>query len=236
MKAYKSGSKTSVTSVRTYADTAFLYLPAGTYDLEVKPLENSDVNAVVVPGVKSFDGKIAHQTVSFDGGKVQVSTLNNGEGWDAVVKVLSKDGKTVSSGRTYGKPKVYEVNPGVYDVEVTAMVIEGMRTTHRMENVTVKAGETKSLEHNFKSGIAMIGATNAKGLIDALVDIKDATTKKSMATGRTYTAATSNPKKFVLTPGSYEVTVTAFKELNGKKQTFTMVVKEGESVEKVASY
>ncbi len=236
VKAYKAGTKTDVASVRTYADTGFLYLPAGTYDLEIKPLENSDVNAVVVAGVKSFDEKIAHQTISFDAAKVQVSTLNNGDGWDAVVKVLSKDGKTVSSGRTYGRPKVYEVNPGVYDVEITAMVIEGMEIKHRMENVTIKAGETKALEHNFKSGIAMIGATNAKGLVDALVDIKDANTKKSMATGRTYTAATSNPKKFILTPGPYEITVTAFKELNGKKQTFTMVVKEGETIEKIVNY
>jgi Ca-activated chloride channel homolog len=236
VKAYKAGTKTDVTSVRTYSDTGFLYLTAGTYDLEVTPLENSDVEAVVVPGVKSFDNKIAHQTVSFDASKIQVTTSNNGGGWNAVVKVLSKDGKTISSGRTYGKPKVYEINPGVYDVEITAMVIEGMETTHRMENVTISAGETKALEHNFKSGIAMVGAKSAKGLVDAGVNIKNNKTKQSMANGRTYTSASSNPKKFILTPGTYEVTITAFKEFNGKKQTFTMVVKEGATTEQVINF
>ena len=126
-KAYKAGTKTEIGSVRTYADTGYLYLPAGNYDLEVKPLENSDVNAVTIANVKSLEDKTSHQTISFDASKIQISTLNNGKGWDAVVKIYAKGNKTaVASGRTYGKSPVYEINPGVYDIELTAMVLEGI--------------------------------------------------------------------------------------------------------------
>ena len=237
IKAYKGGTKTVITSTRTYADTGFLYLPAGTYDLDVKPLEHSDVNAILVSDVRSFDNKVTHQTVSFDASKIQVSAFNNGEGWDAVVKVFAKDGKIVSSGRTYGRPSVYEINPGVYDVEVMALALQGTGVVHRMENITIKAGETKTIEHNFKTGIAMIGAQNAKELVDAVVNIADSKTKKNVSSGRTYTTENSNPKKFMLTPGTYEVTLTAVgASYKGKKQTFTIMVKEGETVEKIINF
>ena len=90
VKAYKAGTKTKVDLTRTYADTSYLYLPAGKYDLEVTPLNHSEVNAITISNVQSFEDKIAHQTISFDGGELQVSTLNNGKGWDSVIKIISK--------------------------------------------------------------------------------------------------------------------------------------------------
>lgn len=237
VKAYKAGTKDFAATARTYADTALLYLPAGAYDLEVQPLENSDVNAITVPNVQSVAEEVRHQTVSFDGGKIQVTTLNNGEGWDAIVKIYSKtDGSSAAGGRTYGRAKVFEVNPGRYDVEVQAMKIEGAAIIHRMENVEVRANETEALEHNFKSGIARIGAKSGGSLVDAVVKIAETGSNKNVAGGRTYTSESSNPRAFTLTPGTYEVTLTALKEHQGKEETFILEVKEGETVEKVVEF
>ncbi|MCO6492939.1 MAG: VWA domain-containing protein [Phaeodactylibacter sp.] len=237
IRAFETGTKNAVTTARTYGDTAMLFLPAGAYDLEAAPLENSDVTAVTLYNVQSAGEKTRHQTVSFDGGKILVTTLNNGEGWDAIVKIYPRgSSKTAASGRTYGRADVYEVNPGLYDVEVQAMKIEGLEISHRIENVEVRAGETREIEHRFKSGIARIGASSAAGLVDATVKIAEAAGKKNVANGRTYTSDSSNPKAFTLTPGTYEVTVTALKEHKGKKETFTIEVKEGATVEKIANF
>jgi Ca-activated chloride channel family protein len=152
VEAFKAGTSTSVATARTYADTALLYLPAGNYDLKVRPLENSDVEAVVVPDVQSVAEEITHRTVSFDGGTIKVSTFNNGEGWDAVVKIISDaTKKTVSGGRTYGRTGEYELNPGLYTIEMIAMKINGSAATHRVEKVLVKAGEEVDVEHQFQS-------------------------------------------------------------------------------------
>lgn len=82
----------------------------------------------------------------------------------------------------------------------------------------------------------MIGANSASGLVDAVIKIKDVNTNKSAASGRTYTSPSSNPKKFILIPGTYEVTLTALGDHKGKKETFTIVVKQGASTEKIIKF
>lgn len=237
IKALKAGTRDQVKAVRTYGDTTFLYLPPGKYDFEIKPLEHSDVNAIVLKDMQSFGDSVVHQTVSFDGGKIKVSSFNNGEGWDAVVIIYSTtDGKSVARGRTYGKPDTYELDPGIYDVEIQAMVIEGIDILHRIENVTVGGNETIDVEHNFMSGVAMIGANSAGKLVDAVVKIVEVDSKKSVASARTYTTESSNPKKFILSPGTYEVSLTTLGEHKGKSEKFTMVIKAGETFEKVISF
>lgn len=237
VQAFVAGTKKPVKSARTYGDTSFLYLPAGQYDLIVKALEGSDLEAITLPNVQSTGDKINHHTISFDGGKIRVTTLNNGKGWDSVVKIYSKaNGKVAAGGRTYGKQDVYEVNPGVYDVEVTAMVLEGLARTHRIENVQIGGNETKDVEHNYASAIVMIGAKSAKTLVDATVKIQETKTKKVVAGGRTYTSENGNPKQFILTPGTYEVTLTALGEHKGKTETITMVVKADEKIERIINF
>ncbi len=237
VKVYIAGTKNDVKTTRTYRDTSFLFLPPGKYDFEIKPLENSDVGALTISNLQSFQDSVAHHTVSFDGGKIMVSTLNNGEGWDATVNIYSKsDRKSVARGRTYGKSDLYEVNPGLYDVEVKALVMKGMEIAYLFENVEVKGNDTIDLEHNFKTGIAMIGANSTTGLVDAVVNIYEVESKKNVANGRTYTSENNNPKQFLLNPGTYEVKVTALGEHKGKQDTFTIIVKEGETVEKISKF
>ena len=233
---FKTGTKESVKSVRTYGDTVFVYLPAGTYDLKVNPLENSDISNVNITGVECFEEKVVHKTISFDGSKMTVNVTNNGEGWDAVVNIFEKgSNKSVASSRTYSKVIPFELNPGVYDIEITALVIEGKDRTHKIENVEV-TGEGKNVEHNYQTGTALIGAKSGGELIDATVNIIDVSTGKSVASSRTYTKETSNPSKFILTTGDYEVTVKALKQNKGQIQKFNMTINGGDNFEKIVTY
>ena len=237
VKATKIGTSKELVLARTYGDTVLFYMPPGKYNMKVIPLEGSDVDAIPISNVQSFEERIIHQTVSFDGGKFKVTTSNNGKGWDAVVKIYEKGTKkTVASGRTYGKSPLYEVNPGMYDIEVTAMVLEGTETSHVIKNVELKAGEIKDIEHDFKSGIAMIGVKSGNGLIDAMVKIMETKSKKIVASGRTYTSVNNNPKKFILNPGTYEVSITSLGKDAGKNSSFIMILKEEQTFEKIVTF
>lgn len=236
VKAYKAGTKEEVDGRRTYGDTVFLSLPKGNYDFEVRALENSRVEPIFLSNIQSFEDKIAHQTISFDGGKINLITLNNGEGWDCTSKVINKDGKVVGGSRTYGRPKLIEVNPGVYDVEISGLVMSGLETTHTFKDVVVESGKNVDISHDFKTGKAMIGVKSGETLVDAVVSINEKKTGKNVAGGRSYTSASSNPKEFMLNPGMYEVVIKPVKkEYAGKNQTFTIEVKQGETIERIVN-
>jgi len=209
VEAYEAGTDTRIEAARTYRDSTFLFLPTGIYDLKVLPLEDSDVNPITVYGIESIEDQIGHQTVSFDGGTIRVLTTNSGEGWDSSVRVYAQDGTAVSGGRTYGEADDYELNPGVYDVEVKALALNGSETTHRFENVSVGSGEVLELQHEFKSGTISIGVNGTDGLLDAMITITDANTGTTIAGARSYTSANSNPKTFMITPGMYNAKLTA---------------------------
>ncbi|XCF05384.1 VWA domain-containing protein [Tamlana crocina] len=236
VRAYKKGTKEEVDAGRTYRDTSFLYLPPGKYDLQIQPLENTRIKGTSLT-VESIEGRVGHETVSFDGGKINIITLNNGEGWDCTSKIMTKSGEVVGGSRTYGRPKIVEVNAGVYDIELVALRIKGLHTTFKIEDVEVQSGKTVEAKHQFKSGIALIGASGGGALVDATVNIKDKNANKGVTGGRTYTSSNNNPKEFILNPGVYEVTLKALTEgFRGKSETFTMEIKQGETFTKTINF
>jgi Ca-activated chloride channel family protein len=237
VKAYDIKGKRKPISVRTYQDTAYFYLPPSTYNFEVSPLENSDVDIKTVANIESFEDKIVHKTISFDGGKLDVTVTNNNEGWDAVVKMYEKGTKkVVANTRTYGRNQTMEVNPGTYDVIFQALTMKGLETFYTLENVEVKAGENSSVKHNFKTGIAMIGVKSGNELVDATVNFTEVKTKTWIAGSRTYTSENNNPKMFLLNPGTYSVKIMTLGKHKGKTETFTITVKAGETVERIITY
>ena len=238
VKAMDIEGKQKPIMVRTYRDTAYIYLPPNKYTLEARPLEGSDVEVTTIGNIQSEAEGVTHQDISFDAGKIEVNTTNNGEGWDATVNVISVGpGKNVARSRTYGKAKTMEVGPGLYRIEIKALGIKGSAIDHTIDNIEVKAGETTALSHNFESGTAMIGVQNSEGLVDATVNIIDLATNKNVASGRTYTRSTSNPKEFVLTPGNYEVIIKPVSGSNkGMEDRFEMIIKPGELMEKTKEY
>jgi Ca-activated chloride channel family protein len=180
---------------------------------------------------------MGHKTVSFDGGTLNIQALNNGEGWDAMF-FFYPDGatKSAASKRTYGDVKAVELNPGTYDIVVKAMKLKGTDIEQRVEDIVVEGNTAKAFTHNFSSGTLLIGAKSGATLVDATVNIYDKNTGKNVAGGRTYTAATSNPKKFQLTPGTYEVEVKALGDFKGKTAKFTVTVEAGKTLEKVENF
>ena len=237
VKATPEGADRYTAGMRTYADTGSMYLAPGTYDLEIKPLRGSDVSLIMLTDVRIKAGQNHFETISFDGGNIQVNTTNNGEGWDATVNIVdAADGSPVARGRTYGRAQLYEVSPGTYTVKLKALKINGEAIEKSIGNVSVKAGGTTEVAHNFESGTVMIGATAPEGRIDAVINIVDQDADRSVAGGRTYTSPTSNPKQFVLNPGTYQVNIKALGTHQGKKDSFILEIKAGETIKKTSKF
>ena len=225
IKAYDIISKRKPISVRTYQDTAYFYLPPSKYNFEVMPLEDSDVDMVTVSNIESFEDKIVHKTISFDGGKLGITTTNNGKNWDCVVKLIDQNGKVEASERTYTTPKEVEVNPGIYKATIQALAMEGMDTYTEIENIKISSTGITPISHDFKTGNFEIYTKAENENIDTVVTIKEVNSGKSVAVSRTYHRGT----KFLLNPGTYQVNVQPLGDHKKKNpQTFTIEVKPGE--------
>ncbi|QIE58875.1 VWA domain-containing protein [Rasiella rasia] len=228
VKAYKAGTDNEAGYKRTYRDTAFVFLPQETYDLVVRPLENSKVKPITIKNVQTSDDKLTYTIVSFDGGTLAVTTTNNGEGWDSTLKIKDADGKVVNGARTYGKTKEIELNAGTYSIDIQALVMKGLNTTTTIKDQVIVGGQTTNVSFDFETGQASIAGTYNGEQYDVGVKIKDAATGEIVYGGRTY-------KKFrdvILNPGTYNVTLVEVGVYNSsaKSAQFTMEVKKGETV------
>ena len=226
-----------IMGARTYQDTAFVYLPAGRYDVEIKPLEGSDIPGTTIT-VEIQDGEILHRDVAFDGGTLEVTSTNNGEPWDATVRMYDQNtGKLVAQTRTYNRAQQMEVLAGKYKLVYLAMQIEGPDKEVEVMDVEVVANETRTATHNFESGEARIGVQTASGeLIDATVNFHDKESGKNVARGRTYTRETNNPKTFILNPGTYEVRIKTLGAHKGHSGSYDVTVTAAQSTEKIITY
>ncbi|WBL44596.1 VWA domain-containing protein [Algoriphagus halophytocola] len=237
IQVLEAGTHTKVSLKRTYRDSVLISLPEGIYDLKIQALENTNLQPILLSGVSADPDEIVYREISFDGGKMVWTTTNNGKPWDCSIKIVdSETQRSVAAGRSYGEPKEFEVNPGTYDVVLLALGISGEKEVTK-EKVVIRAGESLSLNHDFQTGTAKIGAVHGSELIDATVYIKEATSKTNVAGMRTYTALSSNHREFILTPGDYEVTVTPVdRAYAGKKEVFQMKVSPGKTVEKTVEF
>ena len=238
IRAKITGTNDYVDEGRSYRDSAFVYLPPGKYDIEINPLENTDIPGTTIT-IEMKEGDIKHEMISFDGGTLKVSTTNNGEGWDAIVKMINPaTRKSIAQARTYGREQTMEVPAGTYTVSIQALTkLSGLDFYYEFEIVEIKSKETTPLSHNFESGIAMIGVKTASGeLVDATVNILESTSGKNVASGRTYTSAANNPRKFVLNPGTYNVKVVTLGKHKGNSKTLTMTIKKGETEENIITF
>jgi Ca-activated chloride channel family protein len=230
VKAYDIVSKRKPISVRTYQDTAYFYLPPSKYNFEVSPLEGSDVKMITVTNIESFEDKIVHKTISFDGGKLGITTTNNSKHWDCGVNIINQNGKVVAFTRTYNSPKEVEINPGTYKVTIQALAtMEGLDTYTEFENVKIESDIITPISFDFKTGDFKIYTKVGNENIDCVVTINEVKSGKNVAGSRTY----SRGAKFLLNPGTYQVKVQPLGAHKGKSpQTFTMEVKQGKLITK----
>jgi Ca-activated chloride channel homolog len=228
VKAYDLISKRNPISVRTYGDTASFYLPPSNYNFEVTPLEGSNVKTITVSNVQSFEGWTVHQDISFVSEKIAVTTTNNGENWDCIVKVKTLSGNVVASVRTYQQPKDLEVIPGTYNISIQALAMEGIDTYTEIENVTINKGTTP-VSYNFKTGKMLLETLADDKSIDCVVMVSEVNSGKKVSAERTY----GHEKEFLLNPGKYDVKVVPLSAYKGREsQTITVDVVQGETTNK----
>ena len=224
------GTRNEVAIGRTYtaASTNPRLLPvvAGEYDIEVRAINFKGDATQRFPRVKIAPGDTAKKVVDFGVGELAVKVTRNGKLSDATINVVATSTKTtVASGRSYtdakNNPRVFEITPGNYDLVIKSVELSG-EVEKKIEGVVVKSGARTDHAYEFSSGTLRLGAISGGALVDATVQIVDAVSGATVAQGRTYTSANSNPKAFELSPGRYRVTAKAIKSKAEKSLEVTV--------------
>ena len=127
-----------------------------------------------------------------------------------------------------------EVLAGTYKIVYQALALDGTETVFTKNDVEVEGNSITESNHDFSSGVAMIGVQSESGeLIDATVNFYEELSGKNVSGSRTYTSSRSNPKKFVLNPGTYKVKIQTLGKHKGYNESFSLTIKEGDTIEKL---
>jgi len=211
IKVYQKGVTREIALGRTYekkeTNPRILQLPAGSYDVELMPVSIEGHPGARLLDIEIKKGDTVRREIEFEQGVLELLVTRNGSLSDAVIKiVMAGTNKEVASTRSYTKPEnnpaKLKIPPGVYDIIVSSVEISGKPEIRFTSRELGSAGNLK-FAHNFESGELLIGAMQGQNLVDATVNIKEAKTGKSVGAGRTYQSAGTNPKSFILQPGSY---------------------------------
>ena len=161
-------------------------------------------------------------TVESTSATLGVKVTRDGQPHDAMVRVfLPGEDQVIAALRTYTGPKtnpaMFHIAPGTYHLEASLL---GTRTEPLWrKGVVVVEDSIQIVELDFSPGKISVLGTNNGGLWDCSVAIfKAGTTDKIAAGGRTYTSSSHNPLVQEMTPGFYDVTVTAL-QMSGSELT-----------------
>ncbi len=230
---------------RTYSsdktNPRVISLPDGTYDLEIKPLGMKGVESRTISSIEIKEGEVVEKEVNFGFGELSIKVIRNGKLSDATVKAYKVNTEEVTAeARTYtsgnSNPKVIKLEPGIYDVLVTALEIKPS-PSRKIEAVEILSGEKLENTIDFSSGTLKIGALQGRKFVDAVVRIKDAETGDAVTQSLTYNSSKSNPKTFELTPGVYDVEVSALGIVGKPIQNFDgLEIVASETVEQTAQF
>jgi Ca-activated chloride channel family protein len=186
--------------------------------------------------IEITNGATVERTVDYSTGVVSLAVTRNGALSDVTYQLFAPGDRkrAVVTGRTYRSashnPVRETVVVGEYDVVLHALEIGG-RPVVDLGRVVVSAGETTALTHNLVSGDLIVGAMRGAELVDATVSVRAA--GKSVDASRTYKAPTSNPTRFALSPGEYEVEL---REIRGVTRRFVVSVVAGGSHEHTVDF
>ena len=242
---FKAGTEEEIASLRTYTSSnhnpAIFSIPPGTYDIRCRVVGKSGIPDQWIHDVAVMGEEIVERMFDFSSGQVSIKVTNNGELSDATVNIYSKStGKNVERGRSYesasSNPMVKELSPGSYDVIIKSVKISGLDIEKKLENIEVMAGEIQELAHDFESCVLRVKVTFQGELCDAGVNIVSVSPRKAIDGARTYANENSNPKSFLLNPGTYEVDVRGVRLEGNPREKFTITLKKGEVVERVVEW
>lgn len=127
---FRPGFSKQVTGGRTYespnSNPRVFELIAGTYDVRATILKVGGSPSIEFKDVEVLPGKRAERAHDFATGDLRVVTTHDGKGWDATVNVRpNNDAASGATGRTYGKPKEFTLVPGLYEIVVRPLALEG---------------------------------------------------------------------------------------------------------------
>ncbi|GJM16227.1 MAG: hypothetical protein DHS20C13_15540 [Thermodesulfobacteriota bacterium] len=240
-----SSTEEQVAQGRTYtgskSNPKTFELPPGIYNVIVEPLGIKGVSPQAFDNIEVKAGEIVEDTAQFSGGTLKVGALQGEKLLDAVVYIKnSETGEQVAQGRTYKSsntnPKTFELSPGIYDVSVKALGITN-NPMQEFKGIEITPAESLVKEAQFESGTLKIGAKDGERLVDANISIKNTNTGENVTAGRTYPKSKSNPKVFELTPGTYDVVVTALKmNTKSSKEFESIELKAGDTIEEIVQF
>ncbi len=216
-------------------------LEPGKYDVAVTHLGLEGDAERRIAEVEVRPGETTERVVDFGVGRLAVKATRNGALEDCSVQVYrAGTQEQIASGRTYtaasSNPQVFALGPGTYDVSVQSVRVEG-GVPQRLTGVEVRQGETTTRDVDFSAGTLAIRVTRNGKLSDATVTVHPAGAKEQAAAGRTYVSASSNPKRFELASGTYDVRVRALEIADAPEATFTgVVVQPGEPAERAHDF
>ncbi len=245
IEVLKPGTDDDITGIRSYnrpeTNPALINLPAGTYDVEVSVVGERGIPAIRKEQIVVTESDVNEQVFDFSSGHITVEVTNMGALHDATVKIRPYgETKPVASARSYERPAhnpvKKELAPGVYDVIIQSTKIKGATSKAIMGRIHINPNITTRLAHDFQSAELSVGAKFNGALSDASVNIVSVQSGQSVAAGRTYTSDSSNPKKFILSPGDYNVTVKGIKIEGDPKKSFTITLKAGDVVERMVEW
>jgi Ca-activated chloride channel family protein len=214
IKVFKSGENNYFMSRRTYTgvktNPALFGILPGIYDIQASPV-GTDAETLTRKNVVIKAGELREIEIDFTAGKLSILTTGNGEPWDCVVNIYKEgETKTAAKGRTYNSsssnPMIKELTTGLYNIKMSPMSIIGGDTNYEFKNVEVVAGTISKVEYNYEYGEIAVGAKNNGAPWDCVLNVNEgADGKKYLAGGRTGKSQDSKPKKYLLSPGTYNV-------------------------------
>ena len=156
-----------------------------------------------------------------------VEALVDGQLEDVLIKVFDQQsGQVMAQGRTYSSaatnPRYIALPPGTYRIDVDAIRMRG-NVQQSVENIAIIEGDTTHKVIDFSTGELAVTITRNGELSDASVRVYHAGTNEQVAAGRTYRGAKTNPRKFRITPGKYDVKIKALEINSGPEMLFQNV-------------
>lgn len=225
---------------RTYTDPGtnprLVPLEPGTYNVTVRAvgvkgdIERRFENLVIAD-------EVVEKHLDFSAGELLIGVTRNGMRSDATVKIaVAGEKAAVANGRTYTgetqNPMRTKITAGTYDVTIGSIEVAS-NPKHTWEGVVVPPNGTIELTHEYDSGTIAIGAVRGTTLIDATLSVIDTSSGRSVDQGRTYTSERTNPNRFEVPPGTYQIKV---HEIRGDRRELTVTVGKGESVERIVDF
>jgi len=244
VKIYKKGETKEIASGRTYeskeTNPRIISLVAGSYDIQVTPVGIESYPPIKFPGVDIKANDTTFKEIEFEQGIVQIQVTRNNVLSDAVIQIFTAGTRTLmASTRSYDRPETnpakLKIPPGVYDIVFSSVEISG-RPEIKITKKELGSSGNLQFMHNFESGELKIGAKKGSEYVDATINIINTRTGKSVGAGRTYLSAATNPKRFILEPGTYRIDLSAVKPVGLGKKSTTVEIKTETSIEKIVEF